>query len=447
MRRLPGMGDQLLRHSVGSLGIRMGGKLLGLLAVAYIAKILGPAGFGVYSTAMAWVAIAMIFSALGFPNLIVRNMSAGLVHGTWGRMRGLLRFSGLAVLTISLLGALAIAVASWWLFPDAEQQHMRAAIWIALLMVPLRSLGRLRLAALRGLNYVLLAQIPEMILRPGLFLMACLLATAFAGTYGPFTALSLQIAATAIAFLFGAVCLHRLLPSAVQTARVEYDAKPWLVSAWHLLLYAGLYTLLLQTGIVMLGSMAGESEAGAYALTARATELITVFLGAVTNPLMPLMARLHTQGERRLLQQAVGRGTLYATIAAIGPALFLALAAGPLLAFFGEGYGEAVTTLRILALTQVLNVFFGPVGTLLILTGYERQAAYGMLAAVLLTVILNALFIPIWSVTGTAFAFLASTLMWNLWLAILVYRKLGIVPGIVGWIGSSRQPVGNSNDP
>lgn len=433
------MGDQLLRHSVGSLGIRLAGQGLGLLAVAYIAKILGAAGFGVYSTAMGWVAILMIFSALGFPNLIVRSMSAGMVNNDWSRMRGLLQISGIVVLAVSLLGILMVAALSWWLFQDSEQERIRVAIWVALALVPLRSLGRLRLAALRGLNYVFLAQLPEMILRPGLFLLICLLAMAYGGPFGPFTALGLQITATASAFLFGVVCLHRLLPPAIRAARAEYNVKPWLMSAWHLLLYAGLYTLLLQTGVVMLGAMAGESEAGAYALTARAAEVVTVFLAAVNNPLMPLMSRAHAQADRPKLQSAVSRGTLYATLAAIGPALCLALAAGPLLAFFGEGYGQATIALRILALTQILNVMFGPVGTLLNVTGHERLAAYGMLAAAFTNILLNIILIPLWSVTGAAIAFMVATIVWNCCLGLLVYKKLSIVPGVIVWLSFRKK--------
>ena len=82
--------------------------------------------------------------------------------------------------------------------------------------------------------------------------------------------------------------------------------------------------------------------------------------------------------------------------------------------------------LYILVIGQVLNAAAGPVGYLLILTGHERVCAsvYGWSAV--LNVGLNLMLIPPLGSTGAALATASTMALWNVWLSVLVLRRLGI---------------------
>ena len=104
----------------------------------------------------------------------------------------------------------------------------------------------------------------------------------------------------------------------------------------------------------------------------------------------------------------------------------LIVAADPVLTLFGEGFSVGRWALMILVLGQLVNAGMGPVGHLMNLTGHGRQSAvvYGTAAGV--NVILNLLLIPRMGLEGAAVATAFSMVLWNLWLFVLVQRKVGI---------------------
>ncbi|MEZ6045087.1 MAG: polysaccharide biosynthesis C-terminal domain-containing protein [Planctomycetaceae bacterium] len=82
----------------------------------------------------------------------------------------------------------------------------------------------------------------------------------------------------------------------------------------------------------------------------------------------------------------------------------------------------------IIAVGQLINALTGPVGLLLSLCGHQRasQRVYGW--TTLLYLVLNLLWIPGWGMMGAAAANGLTLILTNLWLAILVYREMKIVP-------------------
>ena len=93
----------------------------------------------------------------------------------------------------------------------------------------------------------------------------------------------------------------------------------------------------------------------------------------------------------------------------------------------------------ILSIAQLVNGFFGIVWPLLVMTGHERNGVYGLLAASLLNVPLNALLIPPYGVVGAAIATGISIIVWNLLFWFTVHRKLGIDGSILGLLRSVKK--------
>jgi len=91
-----------------------------------------------------------------------------------------------------------------------------------------------------------------------------------------------------------------------------------------------------------------------------------------------------------------------------------------------------------LSVGQLINAATGSVGLLLIMTGYERDAAICVGISAVLNVVLNATLIPKWGLTGAAIATTSSMMVWNILLAIWVYRRLRIHSTALGEIGLSR---------
>jgi O-antigen/teichoic acid export membrane protein len=77
----------------------------------------------------------------------------------------------------------------------------------------------------------------------------------------------------------------------------------------------------------------------------------------------------------------------------------------------------------------------GPVGVVLIMTGHERDAALAIGVSAVLNLILNAILIPGWGMEGAAVATAASTVVWNILMAIALYQRSGIHSTILGKLG------------
>ena len=94
--------------------------------------------------------------------------------------------------------------------------------------------------------------------------------------------------------------------------------------------------------------------------------------------------------------------------------------------FYGAQFAAARTALSILCFGQLVNVGMGSVGLLLIMTGHEIQAARAVGAAAIANIALTAALEQRWGSDGAAVAYAASMILWNVWMAISLYRKVGI---------------------
>ncbi|NBB91754.1 MAG: oligosaccharide flippase family protein [Gammaproteobacteria bacterium] len=426
------------RGSLSALAINGMGRFLGLAVTLVFARVLGSEGFGAYSIAISWVTLLAMLAALGFPTLLLRELSNGIEGDRRARIRGLLSFSGRTVLVVSTLLALAGALLAWLVYSSPERQQLMVVLCLAMLMVPLRAFSKIRNGALRGMRAVSKAQLPELVIRPAVLL---LLLGAYLlwlpGRPGAMEAILLQILAGVASLAIGTWWLWKALPTGLWRERSESHAAEWLRSATHMLLFAGMTVLLAQSGIIVMGLLSTEAETGVFALGVRISEALLIFMAAVNMPLMPIISRLLSQGQTDQVQEYLRRGIVY-SLSAIAPfAILVFVFSEFVLTRFGEGFAGGELTLRLLVVSQLLNTLFGPVGLLLNVGGLERQASHGMAAAAVLSIVLSVILIPEYGAAGAAWAMILSTLVWNTWLSVVAWRRLRIVPGLL-WLGRAK---------
>ena len=117
------------------------------------------------------------------------------------------------------------------------------------------------------------------------------------------------------------------------------------------------------------------------------------------------------------------------------PALVMAIAivlfSRPILHLFGAEFIAAQGALVALMLGQLVNVGAGSVGYLMLMTTYQKQAAGVMAVSALANIILNWVGIHWFGILGAAIATALSMALWNIWLYVLVVKKLGVRPSIL----------------
>jgi O-antigen/teichoic acid export membrane protein len=370
--------------------LRMG---VGLVVGVWIARYLGPEGYGLLSFAGSYV---MLFSALalfGLEALVVRELvSDGDQRGTILGTTFLIRLASgglaylLAVVTImvlrpgdSLALLLVALLGSSLLFQSAEVIDL----WF-----------QSRVAS----RYAVMARIVAFLLSSAAKL-ACVLAGA------SLTAVALATAAEAL--LLAGVLVVVYLRTAERLSTWQWDTirfRALVRSAIPMVLSGVVLMIYLRIDQVMLGSLASESEVGFYAAAVRISEVWYFVPAAIVSSLFPRIVQLRASDQVQFEQQLQ---RLYNLLAFLGYAVALPvtlLAPWLVQLLFGSAYQSSAPLLSVLIwaglfanLTVARNAHF-------IALDWGRAQLWTASAGAIANVLLNLLLIPRYGAMGAAVA-------------------------------------------
>ena len=419
----------------------IGGMGLSFVVSVALARWLGAAEFGTYSLAMSWAFVIGTASTFGLDNTIVSQVPVAAANRAWGQLRGLLRWAnGVTLLASAALLGLAFLVRLVWV--DRGQPLLPETWLLAGLLVPLMGLLRVQQATLRSLARAALGLVPESVLIPSLMLGFIVVAAA-TGSFAPIAehALLAQVAAASAALVLAAWLVVRTTPAGAKAAEPQYRHRAWLALSGRMFMMSSLTALNGRIGILMLGILAAPGIVGPYAVALRGAGFVSLALNMTVLAMAPTIAGTWSAGEPLRLQRLARQMSLVAAIGGVPIAVALILWGRSFLLLFGPGFEGASTALAILVIGEVVNVAAGPVATLLVMSGHERDAVLGLAAGSALNGGLCLILIPQWGITGAAVAAAASLVAWNLILWRLVHSRLAIAPSFVtGLVAVARDP-------
>ena len=423
---------RIARGAVDTFALRLFNAGMRFLISLALARMLGAAGFGAYSFALACVGVLGVPALLGLDGLIVREV-AGYHAGTqWGLLNGLLRRANQVTLLASTGLALTAAGVAWALSPYLESP-MVMAFWVGLIALPVFTQIRIKQAALLGLRHTVAGQAPEILVQPVLFLLMLGVIAATPGMVPKVPVIvGLFVAAAAGALVVAAKLLQDTWPEAAREAEPEYSTPAWIGSARTFFLTAGMNVLGASLGVLMLGPMEGAEATGIYGIATAAAALIALPLTAINIPMAPAVAGIFTEGNKEELQRIATKAARGALVLSLPMALIYALFGHWILLLFGAEFTAGYTPLIILSIGQVVNAGMGSAGVLLQMTGHEREVAKGLAIALLFNVAANLILIPLWGAAGAAIGASGNMILWNILLTVWVRRKLGIRPTVMG---------------
>jgi O-antigen/teichoic acid export membrane protein len=291
----------------------------------------------------------------------------------------------------------------------------------------------MRRMALQGLGRIIQGEMLEYFFSPIMFI-ALILRTYFLGQeITPPAVIGMRVIASGITFLIGVAMLKGHLPKPAREAMYTFEAREWLRSALPLLLIMLLQVANRYADILMLGPIKGPEAVGLYKVAFQVAMLAGFTLQAVSVAIGPTIASLHVKRERARLQRVITQGTRAAFLISLPLGLAWVLAGRWFLAMlFGQEYIGTAMTLALLTVGQLINLIAGPVHQVLIMTSHEDKATKGWALAVGINVSLNAIFIPWWGIEGAAIATLVSMVVWNILLAVWIYKELSIYMSVLG---------------
>lgn len=425
--------SSLIRGGFASVCIKILGLGLSMLTVVFLARVLGPEQFGIYTYVLAIVSICAIPAMFGLPSLIVRETAKAEIKQEWSRMRGLWFWSNGITTTLSIAIALIVAAILWLHRDNFTQNQLLTFAW-GIVFIPLSALAGVRAASLRGLRKVIQGQLPEHVLKPALFIIMLV----FVGLAGlpsltAQSAMMLNALSAGGAFIFGAWLLWRARPNQLVNAKKEFESKTWITSVIPLAMISGLDILLKQTDIVLLGLLTTNENVGFYRIAIQVALLLSIVREAVKMIIMPYLVRFYQEDNINSFQRLVTQSTRVGFLFSLCPLILIIILGKSLIELvFGIEYVLAYYALVFLCLAQVIDAFFGMAGTLLTMCGYERKTLTVQVITIFFNIAFNLLLIPLYGMEGAAIATLFAIIIRKILIWVFAYKYLRVDSSVLG---------------
>lgn len=379
----------------------LGGRIIRAVLLIYVARILGTAGYGVFSYAVGLAAFFSIFSDIGVSGMLTRE---GARHP-----EAFPQYLGTSlVLKICLLLftniILFAAIPFFNKIPEALQLLPLAALLISfdglrdLAFSITRAKERMEIEAVITVvtNLAITALgIALLILRPT-----------------PYALMAGYTVGSGIGTLVAFILLRRYFIRFWTHVRKNL-MWPIIREGFPFALAGLLGSLMLNTDMVVLGWLADEHALGLYSAAQRPIQLLYMIPNIMAIALFPSFSRFALQEParfRQLFERAISLAILVALPIALGGIL---LGDNLTVLLFGNDFLPAAPAMKALFLTLLMNYPSMFLGNAVFAHNKQRSLVWFLSLGAIGNFIFNYLFIPQWGILGCAFATVLAQLISN----------------------------------
>jgi len=424
------------RHDVSRLargaGIALIGRIVGrginIVNQAVLARLLGPAAYGLVAIGWILLRIGNLFTVLGLDNGVLR-FGSQIHRDKKADFRKLILLSlGIALIVGSLAGGLLYLGAPWLgisVFADQELIPVFRSLAIAFPLVSGLTVAAAVTRVSQRMQFSVLAEdLTQPIVMLGLLLFVFLLGMGLSGVI--FAIVVSYLAAFALSLLLIRY-LYSDTVAAPQPGR--FPVGKLLAFSIPTALTSVFINLIIWSDRLFVGYFGVAEDVGIYQAASQASLLFAVIIGAFNVAFAPMIADFFHRNEIDRMAHLFRTSTKWGLY--VGAPLFLSLFFAPtevLTIVFGHEYAIGALPLVILVAGQVVNLATGPVGNLLIMTGRQKPWVLVTAFAFLANVMLNIILIPRFGLTGAAVATSVATSASFLGGLLIVSLSLGLWP-------------------
>jgi O-antigen/teichoic acid export membrane protein len=403
------------------------GVLLLLCAQIIAARFLGTEEYGYFAYAQSVLVILSIFTILGYDVSLLRFVPEYGIQQQWAALKG--------VLTLSFRLSFAAGVALMAIFggiltffPAVFSAHQTAVLRIMLLSIPLYSLTMIRQSALRGFKHIVLAELPESIIRPVLFIFALLIISRFYPHLDAGIAWWCYLGVVTITFLVGSYLLVRKMPAPLADVRAEFRRAEWSKISLDMMWMNAMTVIFSQASVVFLGFYGNAVDIALFSAAARIAFFISFALTAANSIAAPMISELFHSGKRLELQRMMTLSAAFIAALTLITNVLLLIGGRQLLGLFGSQFAQAFILLLLLMAGHTFKSFSGPASFLLNMSGHQKTTGKMMAAFLIFHLLVNFLIIPRYGAFGAALATTLTMILWNLALAYASFRFVKVDP-------------------
>lgn len=406
-------------------------KIVFFLFQIFLAKKLGPGSFGIYSVALTFSSIFIVFANYGLDVLMAREIATNKI-GSDKYFGNLL----LAKIPIGLLTLLSMILATVVL---GYSKQVVLYVFLAGIATVFLSYNRFIFGFFRAfgaLKYEAYITAGERII-----VSAVCIGLVFFG-FGLLEIFSITSLFSLISFTISYFLLKLYFVSSPDYAWDSSFIKKILKDSTPLLILAVFSVVYFQIDIIMLSLMKGEKIVGLYSAAVRLFSLFQFIPAAVIGVLLPVMSKQFHDKDKQLLK-SFNTGVKYMSILGIVSSVIIFLFAEQIInIIYSYKFLNAVTPLKILIWSLPFYLINPILGNFLIATNNSKLPVLAVGTTAIVNIILNLFLIPRYSLVGASVATLASEIfvfLFQGYFSVKILSSMCLIPTSHGYFKNDYQ--------
>ena len=410
--------------SLSSISIKVLSAALSMILLVLLAKIMNEREFGLYTTAIAFITILSMPISMGLSTLIVRNTAYHYEKKEFSSIKALWVWCFYVIIipvVLLVLIACGLLISNDSQLISSSVNYLTiACLFLALFM----GLTDISASAIKGLGYVILGQIPSLIMRP--LLLALFLFTFYISviTVSAREAILLHVLASLCALVsVNCFIINKVDKNILRVKEKHFQSALWRKSVLPLTMASGLQLLNSQLDIVMVGYFTNLENVAYYKAASSISMLVVFGLHAMQPIISQKIAVLFAKREINGILSLNLTGVAISSLVSVPLVLIILFQGDMVLTYlFGESYTKAYLALNILSIGQLVNSIFGFGVSILIMINKEGKTLISLIAATILNILGNVILIPIFGIEGAAISTAITTISLSLFIWYFIYK-------------------------
>ncbi|HSY77267.1 MAG TPA: oligosaccharide flippase family protein, partial [Bacteroidia bacterium] len=308
---------KLISTVIPSFAIQSTALLLGLATNFILARGLGASKYGVFTFAFSVVFPLVNLVSFGLGVLMVREMPHILTKDSPGLLKGIHQWSVKLAIPMCIALALLIATVVYFL----PHTNYTTPILIASAVIPFYGLMNYYTASLKGLHKIVLSQISDNLIRPGVFLIIIAWLYLFTGNFDVYSAIFVNVIAFAAGLAYASIMFYK--SADLKGIEPEYDKKKWWKGLGSLSLLNGILSLDARLDLLLLGLIKTSTQVGIFNISHKIALTLYFFLAVMNTIIAPSISRMNSLNDKEGLQKMITKTIKWVMVFSIPAAILI----------------------------------------------------------------------------------------------------------------------------
>ncbi|WP_370572689.1 flippase [Methanomethylovorans sp.] len=410
---------QSLRHgTIYLIAAQISFVLSGYATHIGLGRFLGPADYGVYAVVISLMTMVNLILSTGIPQAVSKYVA----HGDGNELH-VKRTAQKMQLTFSLILFIIYYSFAGQLATLLNDPGMAPYLRLSSFIVPAYALHALFVGYFNGLKEY--GKQSLMIILYSVFKVVFILGFALTSyaLYGAITGFIISSVAVLILGFYFVHSADKRLPAS-DNGHSMISAKTILDFATPIVFYSVATNLIMSFDLFFVKAYLTDMDAGIYSAVSTISKVPFYVIAGIYGALFPAISSMSVHNDRSQMTLQIIKSVKYSMLILVPSTLFVVLFSRQVLSFlFSDQYSAGSTALGVLTIGMGFFGLFSLFTTVINGSGQPRVSMIMSLLVLVLDVLLNRSFIPLYGIAGAAMATCISCLLGLVVSFLYVYRK------------------------